>query len=132
LPWEEWVLSTAPRCGATEADARGNCHKTCTSDNDCSDMPEGQQTCRSVHTNYCGSKPQPEECNATAPKGGFRCGTSELMARETCGQSCSNNSECSGAGGEYCYAVHSNLCDCDDDDGNNGRMLLRGGKSNKN
>lgn len=119
MPWEEWVFSTNPRCGTTEADARSNCRQTCTNSIDC---PSGH-ICWPVHSNYCGSKPQSTTECSNAPKGGFRCGVTELVARETCGKTCSNDTEC--GSGEYCFTLHDNLCDCE-----NGRML-RGGKSKK-
>ena len=116
LPWEEWVISTDARCGPNEADARGSCSAICTCDDDCA---LGQH-CWSVFSNYCGSKPQPEVCSE-APKGGFRCGVSGLVARETCGSECAFDSEC--VSGEICFTVNVNLCDC-----GNGRRLC--GKPN--
>jgi hypothetical protein len=78
LPWEEWVISTDAHCGPNEANARGSCSAICT----CDDDSALGQHCWSVFSNYCGSKPQPEVCSE-APKGGFRCGVSELVACET-------------------------------------------------
>jgi hypothetical protein len=108
--------STLAACGTDESDARGNCRQTCASSVDC----EAGQACWSVHSNYCGSKPQPNECNKAA-NGGSRCGISELIARETCGSSCNSNTDCDGGEGELCYPVQLNMCDCD-------ARMLRGGK----
>jgi chitinase len=104
--WQDWVMSTESRCGSSEVDARGNCRDRCAYNTDC----DAGQYCWGVHANYCGSKPQPTECNST-PKGGHRCGVSELVARETCGMSCTNASQCND--GESCHGVNVNFCECD-------------------
>lgn len=116
LATENWVVSTEPRCGSSELDARGNCRNTCTNNGDCNAALG--HVCWVVHENYCGSKPQPQECKATAYWEN-RCGTSELDARETCGTRCTFSTECSG--GDLCFAVNLNYCDC----GGSNRRHLR-------
>lgn len=103
---DDWILSTEPRCGVDEADARGNCRNTCASSEDC----DPGQACWVVHANYCGSKPEPV-VTCDTPQYGSRCGASELRARETCGTSCSWNNPCTGVG-ESCFALVSNFCHC--------------------
>lgn len=104
--WREWQLSTDSRCGISELDARGNCRMTCKTRDDC--PPD--QDCWRVHSNYCGSKPQPEECNGP-PGRGLRCGQNEVVARETCGTPCSTILDCDTNAGEYCFPLNPNFCD---------------------
>lgn len=113
--WQNWLVSTSPRCGASELDARGNCRARCVSAADCG----AGEWCWGTHANFCGSKPQPNE-RFIQSSVGLRCGVSELHARETCGKQCSHNGQC--ASGESCYGVNSNYCDSGD------RRSLRGGK----
>ena len=41
--------------------------------------------------------------------GGSRCGTSELDAREMCGNSCTHSGQC--PSGTFCYPIYPNYCD---------------------
>jgi len=104
IPKDQWVLSTTTRCGSSEADARGKCGPTCSTNNDCSTG----ENCWSVYGNYCDSKPQPLDCNGVFDTQ-MRCGASELLARETCGAVCQSAFDC---GGEYCFPIHKNYCEC--------------------
>ena len=110
LPVDDWVLSTAPRCGKAEADARGLCGKVCTTNLDCDYM--NGEWCWGVHPNYCGSKPVSDCPDTAVAVYGHRCGTSELMARELCGVECTYSHECNTAAGESCFAVNPNFCAC--------------------
>lgn len=121
--WEEWVVSTEPRCGTSEADARGNCRPTCSSVTDCD---EGQ-ACWPVFANYCGSKPEPSECTGSDDRQP-RCGVSEIVARETCGMPCNVWYDCDSLAGESCFLLHPNFCECEMSGAR--RKLLRG-KSSK-
>merc|ERR1711862_989249 len=93
---EDWVISREPRCGANEFDARNNCRNTCSTNADC----DAGQWCWVVHDNYCESKPDPNPtCNN--PGYGHRCGTTELLARETCGPECRWAGDCAVGTGPF-------------------------------
>lgn len=117
-PSSGYVLSTSNRCGTSELDARANCGQECLSQADC---PSGEW-CWGVHNNYCGTKNFQVCTDLSQATAGFRCGASELEARELCGAVCTSMLDCNA--GEHCFGVHMNTCDCNS--GRN-RMLLRGG-----
>jgi len=98
----ELVLSTAPRCGATEVDARETCGNVCATNDDC----VSGKFCYGVATNYCGSIPPRVYSN---PIVSFvpRCGTDEISARTFCGEEC--KFFCS-TPGEICHGVLQNYC----------------------
>jgi len=105
-----WTVSNSPRCGVSEIDARGNCRQECSNDSHC---PIGQW-CWIVHGNYCDYKPKKPSTCTSGPKNEFRCGISEIMARETCGQPCLPDLGCS-VDGEHCYQLILNFCHCFDE-----------------
>jgi hypothetical protein len=113
-PTPPWIISTSNRCGSSELDARGNCGRTCTSNDQCIAASGGtvRQWCFVVHENYCNSKPNPKYCNTAtmiqAPQ--FRCGINELEARERCGKKCTKGTDCTT--GQHCWSVYANTCDC--------------------
>jgi len=108
----DWTVSKSLRCGVSEIDARGNCRQECTNVSPC---PTGQW-CWIVRDNYCDNKPQKPSICTSGPQNGFRCGISEFMARETCGQACLSDLDCTGGDGERCYQLHLNFCHCHDED----------------
>jgi len=108
---EGYELSTPPRCGKSEFDARGNCGTVCATTNNC-DVGEW---CWSVHGNFCDSKPSQVICLdlSSGASSGARCGVDELHARELCGKPCVTSEVCAGTEkGENCWSVHANTCDC--------------------
>jgi hypothetical protein len=115
-----FIVSTKARCGVSELDARGNCREDCT--NGC---PAGQW-CWGVHANYCDSKPAPNCVNPVQDPDRFRCGTSELEARELCGAPCPSGWPTNCAEGENCFSVNTNYCASCGYNPNAGRKMIRG------
>ncbi|CAB9516523.1 Chitin binding domain [Seminavis robusta] len=118
------VVSSGSRCGVSELAARANCGSECSSNTDCA----ANEYCWNVQANLCGNRPGFRLCDDLPGKanGNARCGSNELLARETCGDSCSTNEDCHGPG-EYCFATHLNSCDCVAEFGDGQRRrLLRG------
>lgn len=110
-----WIVSTSNRCGISELDARGNCGRICTSDDECrTSIGVPKQWCYQVHANYCDSKPMLSYCNTTylSQSNVLRCGMNEMDARERCGIPCTKSTDCNISIGENCYGVHMNTCNC--------------------
>eukprot|EP00804_Cyclotella_cryptica_P013618 CCRYP_012959-RA/>CCRYP_012959-RA protein AED:0.23 eAED:0.23 QI:79/1/1/1/1/1/5/123/765 len=98
------VVSTSPRCGISEIDARERCQKECVSSADC---PSGQW-CWGTHPNYCGSIKQRIYYNPVQSSVWTRCGTDEIFARTFCTQACTWQGQC--PSGQSCLSLHPNYC----------------------
>jgi chitinase len=98
------VVSTSPRCGISEIDARERCQKECVSSADC---PSGQW-CWGTHANYCGSIKQRIYYNPVQSSQWTRCGTNEIFARTFCTQECSWQGQC--PDGQDCLSLNPNYC----------------------
>lgn len=98
----ELVVSTAPRCGATEVEARETCGTVCATNDDC----ESGKLCYGVATNYCGSIPTRVYSNPVVSFGP-RCGKDEISARTFCGEECTYFCN---TPGEICHGVMQNYC----------------------
>lgn len=100
----ELVISTSPRCGISEVDARERCQQECTSSADC---PSGQW-CWGTHPNYCDSIKQRVYTNPVQSTVWTRCGTDEIFARTFCTQECTWQGQC--PSGQDCIALNPNYC----------------------
>lgn len=97
------------RCGITETDARSNCKPKCNHRVQCN---KGEE-CWGVQLNYCNTFEEgthPICTDLTLANTVSRCGFDETSARGFCGSTCESNDDC--PGGEFCFPVLENLCDC--------------------
>lgn len=97
------------RCGVSEVDARSNCKSECTTAADC----EPGEFCWTTFENYCHMMPDGHPlCDHSESEQIIRrCGYDEQAARSFCGNTCSDELDCT-VPGEMCFPVQLNLCEC--------------------